>query len=248
MVVRSDADVSFFLVGGYDVLGTLTSVRDKMEALTEESHTLGDSWVENLYTGIRKSEINQEGFYDDAANSVHEQLQSGLTLSRVLCYGLEGTATGAQFIGYAGALQISYEKVLTRGALHKARADYRPAGRVDTGRLLRPQNPTTASGVAGSPIDNTVSSTNGGAGYLQLVSFASAALATGLQVAVQHSSDNITYANLATFTSVTATTPTAERIANAAGVVVERYLRANSSFIGGAAGASAIYMVGYARY
>lgn len=248
MVVRSAVDVPFFLIGGLDVLGTLTEVRDKMAAVTEEGHTLGDSWVEHLYTGIREGEISQDGFLDDAALSVHDALSTREGLSRVLCYGLEGTATGAQFLGWSGAMQINYEVRASRGALHKVHVDYRSNGRIDTGKLLRTLNPTSASSVAGNPIDNTVSSTLGGAGFLQVNSFASAALATGLQPAVQHSSDNLTYADLVTFTSVTSTSPSAQRSAVAVGVAIERYLRANSSFIGGAAGASAIYMVGFARY
>lgn len=39
-------------------------------AETEESHALGDAWVENFYTGLRRvSPITISGFYDDAAAS-----------------------------------------------------------------------------------------------------------------------------------------------------------------------------------
>ena len=41
-----------------------------IEAMTEESHSFGDSWVENLFTGLRKgADVNLGGFYDDAATT-----------------------------------------------------------------------------------------------------------------------------------------------------------------------------------
>ncbi len=41
-----------------------------LEAILEESHTMGDAWVENLPTGLKKvNEITISGFYDDAASS-----------------------------------------------------------------------------------------------------------------------------------------------------------------------------------
>lgn len=40
------------------------------EAITEESHAAGDSWVEHLFAGIRRmSPITIGGFYDDTATT-----------------------------------------------------------------------------------------------------------------------------------------------------------------------------------
>ena len=245
MAIRGSADVSFFLVGGFDILGYQTQIEDAHEALLEESHTLGDAWREQSYVGVRQADFSQDGFYDDAVNANHDALSTGPGVSRVLCYGPAGTATGAPFTGYAGAMQIRYERIVSRAALHKARATYRGSGRVDEGKVLWTHKATTTSSTNSGPIDNTASTTGGGAGYFQLSAYASAVLSTSVLARVQHSSDNITYADLISFTAATAA-PTAQRVETTA--VVERYVRMAASYGGGAAPATAVMFVGFARY
>src|SRR3990167_1019523 len=89
---------SFFLIDGYDIVGTLTNFEDIHEAILEESHTLGDAWAEHSYVGLRQGTITQEGFYDDEALSAHDALSSGVSATgRIFNYCLEGTATGINF-------------------------------------------------------------------------------------------------------------------------------------------------------
>ena len=247
MAIRGSADVAFFLVGGFDILGYQTQIDDAHEALIEESHTLGDSWREQSYVGVRQADFSQDGFYDDVAAGNHEALSTGPGISRVLCYGQAGTATGAPFTGYAGAMQIRYERIVARGVLHKARATYRGSGVVDVGKILWTHKGTATSSTNAGPIDNTVSTTLGGAGFFQLSAFASAALATAVLARVQHSSDNITYADLVSFAAATAA-PTAQRSQLGAAVTVERYVRMAASYQGGAAPTTATMFVGFARY
>lgn len=244
MSIRGSADVAFFLLGGYDILGYQTEISDAHEALLEESHTLGDAWREQSYVGVRQADFSQDGFYDDAVNANHDALSTGPGVSRVLCYGPAGTATGAPFTGYAGAMQVDYDRIVSRGALHKARATYRGSGRVDEGKILWTHKGTNTSSTNSGAIDTSVSTT-GGVGYFQLSSFTSAALATGVLARVQHSSDNVTFADLISFTAAAAA-PTAQRIETTA--VVERWLRMAASYQGGAAPATAVLFVGFARY
>ena len=253
MVVRGAADVSFLLVDGYDILGTVTELNDKQYALTEETHALGDAYVENSFVGIRRAEITQQGFYDDAAGSVHAALATGPgNSSRVLCYGPEGTATGANFKGMV-AVQVDYSVEPGRAVLHKANAMYHTNGRFDQGKILYTHKASAGTSaetgnavqrVDASGVASTVSSTGGGAGYFQLSAFTSGALATAIQSRIQHSSDNITYADLITFTSATAA-PFAQRATVAGGV--EAFLRMASSFQGGAS-AQMTGFWGFARY
>ena len=232
------------LLGGYDILGYQTQIEDSHEAILEESHTLGDAWREQAYVGVRQADFSQDGFYDDAANANHDALSTGPGVSRVLCLGLGGTATGARFTGYAGAMQVNYHRMVSRGALHKARATYRGNGVVDEGRILWTLKGTAASSTNSGSVDAGASST-GGAGYLQVTSFTSAALATAILARVQHSSDDVTFADLISFTAATAA-PAAQRIQTTA--VVERYLRMAASYQGGAAPTTATMFVGFARY
>ena len=222
MSIRNSADISFFLIGGFSVVGTLTTITDGgVEAEVRPTTVFGTSWETHQYVGLRGSELTQEGFFDDAAGSVHDALgggtsSTGVGSSRVLCYGVAGTATGAQFIGWEGAREITYERNFSLGEFHKAKATYRSDGAVEPGgRIVRMYAVHTATGATtGSPLDNTVSST-GGSAYLQYNATAGEA-----NIRMLHSSDNITYATLFTFTK-TASGFGAERLTTTG--VIERY-------------------------
>ena len=217
MARYSAADVSWFLVAGLDVVGTLTEFEDNREARTEETHTLGDSWAEESFVGVRQGEITQQGFYDDAVGSVHDVLSSGPGTTNILSYCLEGTATGKNFVGWAGGVQVSYQRQAVRDALTKAKATYKGAGPIEQGKVLFPYKAAGSS--FGKPsVDGLVSST-GGAGYLQYNASAGEA-----KVKILHSSDDAAFATLFTFTKISSGHG-AERLTTTG--VIERYTAAN---------------------
>lgn len=241
------------MVGGYSVLSAgVTDITHDMEAMIEETGGLGDAWAEHSYTGVRKAMLSQKGFYDDDALSVHAMLEAGLgTTSRVLLYGLEGTATGAAFLGLS-AVETKYRKIASRGMLHKAEADYVANGIVDQGKIVRMLNQTTASGnTTGAPLDNGVSSTNqsgAGAGYLAVTALSASGAPFVAQL--RQSSDNITYANLGSaFTGLaSAAVPAAQRLAITA-TAIERYTAVDWTFTGGSATNAAVtFFAGIVRY
>ena len=44
----------------------------KLNAMQQEAHTMGDTWVKRLFTGVRSGDnITIGGFYDDAASGPH---------------------------------------------------------------------------------------------------------------------------------------------------------------------------------
>jgi hypothetical protein len=217
MTIRSSKDVPFFLVGGYDCLGSMTQFSDKAEAMTEDTHTLGDTWREVSYTGLRSAELTQEGFFEDGAGSVHTMLSTGPGVARTLCYGLEGTATGARFVGWEGAMQVNYERSFTLGTLEKAKATYKSNGPVDEGRILRTFKNAAATGAStGTPVDGGASST-GGVGYLQW----NAVNNQEANVRILHSSDDVTYSALFTFAKLSGSGYNAERLTTTG--TIERY-------------------------
>ena len=195
---------SFFLVAGLDVVGTLTEFEDRREARTEETHTLGDAWAEHSFVGVREGEITQSGFYDDDAGSVHDVLSSGPGATNVLSYCLEGTATGKNFVGWAGGVQVNYHRIAERDALTKAKASYKGNGPIEQGKTLFPYKAVGSTGRKNT-VDNLVSST-GGAGYLQYN-----ASAGECNVRILHSSNDVAFADLIVFTK-TASGHAGERI------------------------------------
>lgn len=216
---RSSPDVSFFLISGLDVLGTLTDFEDKVEAVTERSDALGDAWEENTFTGVRKGELSQNGFYDDAAGSVHDALSSGPGTTAILIYGLDGTATGTRFTAWNGC-QVNYNRLAERDALTKAKANYKSVGAVEVGKVLVPYKAPGATGAMGQ-VDCSASST-GAAGYLAWNATVGEAI-----VRIQHSSDNSSWVNLMEFTKIDTTNGShgCQRMVTTA--EIRRYVRAD---------------------
>ncbi len=164
--------VAWFLVAGLDVVGTLTEFEDSLEAKTEESHGLGDAWVENQYVGVKAAEITQQGFYDDVVGGLHDALSSGPGETNILSYTLEGTATGTNFVAWSAGVQVTYQRQAERDGLTKARATYRNggAGVIENGKTVFPwQNVGAVASGGGWLTQYDLGTATAGAavGYLQ---------------------------------------------------------------------------------
>ncbi len=243
------ADVGFILVGGYSVLGAVTQFTDKITAQSEESHSLGTSWVERTFVGVRGGEWTQSGFFDDAAGWVNEALAAGLATSKVLNYTVETNTAGKNFIGFSGALGVDYTKSPARGALTKAAVNYAGNGIVEEGKILHALTGRTASGnTTAAAVDFGTSNVSGGAGYFQLTSFTSGGAggsASALAVDILDSPDNLTFTSRIGFT-VASAAPLAER--KALGTPLQRYAAVKwQGASGSGAPASCIFFVGLAR-
>lgn len=239
-------DVAFLLVDGYDLLGFATQFEDTIEAMTEDGMTLGDEWPEPEFVGLKRASFSQEGFYDDAAAGSNAVLAEQEGTSRLLCYSLGGNTIGAAFTGYAGAMQATFRRVLTRGELHKAHASYLGSGEVDEGIILHELSAETEDGdTEDAKVDNAASSDAGGVGYLQVTDLDLDGH-DDLTVAISHSADDETYVELVAFTAVEES-PAAERKVVAVGTV-NRYLASEWAY-GGEEGTSpsATFLVGFAR-
>lgn len=219
MAVRSSKDVAFLLIGGLDVLGAQTELSDDRMALIERTDTLGDLWEEYSFVGVRRAELTQTGFFDDAARGNNVALTTGPGVSRVLAWAIAGTATGAEFEGWAGAVEVNFEVIAQRGGLTKANARYVGNGPVELGRTVRAYGSVAATGATtGTPLDNGASST-GVAGYL-----AYNAAAGEANIRLLDSPDNITYATLLTFAKA-ASGAGAERLTTTG--AAQRYIAAD---------------------
>lgn len=238
--------VGFLLVDEYNILGVTTELSDKIEVGLEETHALGDAWRAHAPTGLRSGTLEQSGFYDDAANGVNDALAEQSQTSRIVSYGLEGNTIGKRFRGLSGAFAGEYERIASRGELHKANGIWTVSGTIDeNGLILHDLSAETADGdteTTGQQ-DNAASSANGGAAYLHCTSI-TLGTATNLVVTFRDSSDDITYANLQAMTALTAAG--SERIEVSG--TVERYIAVSWAWTGGAGGGStATFMAGFKR-
>jgi hypothetical protein len=240
---RSD-QVAFLLIDGYSLLGLTTEITHAIEPVTEETHALGDTWVKHEYVNLKRTTFAQSGFYDDAANQSNAALVSTIGSSRVLCYGLQGNTIGSHFVGFSGAMQANYERIASRGTLHRANANYQGDGQVDEGKILHALGTqTTAGNTQSTSVDNAASTSAGGAGFLQI-----SALTLGgydnVVVKVRQSTNNSTWVDLMTFTAATART--AERVVIAGSV--GRYLAVSWAYTGTGSSPSVTFMAGFARF
>jgi hypothetical protein len=229
MANYGSGSVGAILVGGYDLLAETTDVSPvTVESIMEETTCLGDTWFEQTPVGVRRGYFTQNGFYDDAAaklNAITVDLQ---TTSRVVCLLHEGNTIGKRFVGMAGAYSQKYDRILERAKLHKANVQYSVSGQVEQGVILQEFEAKTAdwNTEGADSFDGTASSADGGAGYQQVGAFTGF---TGFVGKVRHSADDVTYADLITFTNVTAARQ-AERVTVSG--TVNRYLAFDGNVTG----------------
>lgn len=236
--------VGFALIDGYSILGALTELSHKQTAETEDTTVLGSGWAEAGTTGRKAFELAQAGFYDDTAGSVHDAMVATNGGSRVAAIAFEPNAIGNAFIGFAGVLQASYERVAKGAELHKANAEYQGSGQVDEGVIVAPlaAHAGATGDTTATPLDSGAASADGGVAYLELPAVTLGGY-TSVTVKLRHSADNVTYADLAAFTA--ATDRTAQRVEVPG--TVNRYLAVSWSATGSGSNPAVTFMVGFAR-
>jgi len=238
MAKYGSANVAFFAVDGYDLKGVSTTLADVTTAATEETHGLGDSWVEHMPAGLRSATLSAEGFYDDATDASNAALVGKETTERVVCYGYEGNTNGQQMIGHVGAYGGTYTRTAARGELTKANAEWTITGQKDDAVILHALGAETATGSA-TAVDQAASTAAGGAGYLQIT--ASSGTSPTVDVKIRDSADNSTFADLITFTQATGRTAERKTVAG----TINRYVQA--TWTHGGTSPSFTMLVGLAR-
>ena len=139
------------------------------------------------------------------------------------------------------AKTTSYEVSSPVGDVVSVSYDAQSDGGIDQGVSLAALASVSAT-TTGSSHDNSASSANGGVAQLHVTANTWSANTT---LKVQHSADNSTWADLATFTVVATTVKTSERVIVTSGTTVNRYLRAVATL---SAGTGAItYQISFAR-
>lgn len=111
----------------------------------------------------------------------------------------------------------------------KVKAEITSDGGVDMGVVQHSISAGESASTNSTGVDNAILSSNGGAAMLHVTAISGTT--PSLIVKIQHSVDNVTYADLITFTTVT-TTVGSEFKATAAGVTVNRWTRAASTIAG----------------
>ena len=227
------------LVGGGNLSAFFNEASASQDVETAETTTFGSS-AKTYIIGLKDGTMSVSGMFDGAEDSVDEQIEAvlGAEADSVATIAPEGLAIGKTAYSCA-ARKTSYEISSPVGDVVSTSLSIQADGGIDRGVLLGAATAVTASG-QGTAQDNAASTSGGGVGYLHVTANTRNG---GSTFKVQHSSDNVTWADLVTFTSVSATTTAAESIAVTG--TVNRYLRASHA-PGGSSG-SVTYTMAFAR-
>ena len=116
-------------VGGTAMAGHLRDVGQlQIEATLAESMTFGDTWMENVYVGIRRAEpIEVSGHYDDTASSGPDAKFGGsalgTTVQIIITWGGSKTST-------FNAIITRYVRTPNLGGITEYSATLTPTGSV----------------------------------------------------------------------------------------------------------------------
>ena len=229
------------LHGAYALTSFLNDGSISASVETAETTSFGNS-AKTFVTGLRDGTLSASGMFDGAASAVDEVLTASIgsdSLSPVT-FAPNGAVIGQRVV-LLQAKTTSYDVSSPVGDVVSVSYDAQADGGLDHGVSLADLASISATTNSTSN-DNTASTANGGLAQVHVTVNSRSSNST---IKVQHSSDNSTWADLATFTVVATTVITSERVAVAAGTTVNRYLRAQNTLAAGTG--SITYQVSFAR-
>lgn len=229
------------LHGAYNLSSFLNDASASADVEVAETTAFGSS-AKTYIVGLKDGTVSASGMFDGAASATDEVLSASIgsdTLAPVTI-GYDGTTLGNR-VTILKAKTTSYEVSTPVGDVVAVSYSAQADGGLDQGVSLAALTSVSAT-TTGSSHDNSASSANGGVAQLHVTANSRDADAT---IKVQHSADNSTFADLATFTVVATTVTTSERVIVASGTTVNRYLRAVNTLASGTG--SITYQVSFAR-
>lgn len=203
------------LLNGYDISGFTKSVSMSGSVDTAEVSVLGNT-AKQYVPGLMDATLSLDGAIDGAAGAGDEILNAAFTVATDgLLYLPQGYGSvGQPALGFDGNV-VSYELNTDVGDAGTWSASMQSTVGFERGVLLHPYQAEGAGGNSTGYDQTTVSTTAGGVGVV------SAASGTTLVVKIQDSADNISFADILTFTTINARSYQRQVIAG----TVRRYVR-----------------------
>lgn len=226
------------LLNGTDMSPFLNEATQTQEIETAETTTFADD-DKTYITGLGDGTISTSGLFDGTANASNDVLTGAIGQEDNTFTVLpEGATAGARSIIANGQL-TSYEVSSPVGDVVAISAEVQADGGLFSGRAL---NALTNTGTSASlaSVNDGAATDGGGLFNLHVVANTRDGAAT---VKVQHSADDAVWADLVTFTAVSASTTSGESITSTG--TVNQYLRAAHTLAGSSG--SITYHVSAAR-
>lgn len=210
------------LVDQFNLSTFLKTANVSNSAALDETGCFGSTAKERDVPGLFEAKADFNGFYDPAASASWERFKAHVLGDYAVITVVPEGAAAAGAIGNLcemGKGQFTMADVpadVDKVTPISASAEADDAW--DLGIILHPNTAETAA-VNSNSVDESAATTEGGVGHLHVL----AATGATVTVKIQHSTDDSTWADLITFTSVTGVVK--ERIELGAAVTVNRYVR-----------------------
>jgi len=215
-------------VEGYDLSGDANSLSGLGYTNELLDVTTLDVSAKKRLIGTVDTEMSFDAWFDNAASHQHAVWSSNSgklpTTDQDILIPM-GSAVGDQFVGLI-AKEGTYNVARSGGSAISATASFSANGSTaEYGEMLTAFDDTHSSAGSGTVVDSGASSSNGGTGFLQLLSLDSGSVTVNLQEAT---SSGGTYTNFMTFSTVAAAAaPSAERLTNTG--TVQRYIKVTTT-------------------
>ena len=206
---------------------------------TAEVSAFGSSAKEYI-VGLQDGTVSLGGMFDGTATGTDVVFSAvlGSATKQLVVVAPSGHSVGANAI-VLQADDTSYEVSGAVADVVQTSAEFQSTDGVEHGKILSSGAAISSTG-NGTSVDNTASSTNGGVGFLSVPTNTRNG---NITVKVQASADNSSFADLVTFTVVTSTQKTSQRV-EVTGTVA-RYLRVSYTVAGSTGSATPV--VAFAR-
>jgi hypothetical protein len=213
------------LLNGTDMSPFLNEATSTQEIETAETTTFADQ-DKTYIVGLSDGTISTSGLFDQSAGA-SDAVLSGLIATEDNTFTVlpEGAVAGRRAV-VANGQMTSYEVSSPVGDVVSISAEIQADGGLYHGLALNGLQVVSASGVSAS-YDNTAATSNGIIANLHVTANTRDGATT---VKVQDSADGLTWADLVTFTNVSASATAGESVT--ANGTVNRYLRAEHTLAG----------------
>jgi hypothetical protein len=229
-------NVNIFL-DKYDFSTYFNDVSASTSIDTAETSAFGTS-AKTYVVGHRDGTVSLSGMFEATASTGTDEFFNtalGNATKTQVIVAPQGHSNGAGAIMLI-ADDTSYEVSSAIADIVQASAEFQSTDAVEHGRILSSGSAVTTTG-NGTGVDNGASTANGGAGFLSVpVNTRNG----NITVKIQHSADNSTFADLVTFTVVSTSTTTSQRVEVASGTTINRYLRVNYTVAGSSGSATPV--------
>lgn len=224
---------------GADLSSYFNEASVSADVETAEVTTFGSD-SKSYIVGLRDGTISAAGMFDGNEGAIDQILSSTLAGDAfdIATVAPDGVTFGRRSFS-AAAIETSYEISSPVSDVVSANLEIQATEGIDTGFLLAGRVSVSASGNSAT-LDQTAASTNGATGYLHVTSNNRTGAST---FKVQNSTDGVTFVDLITFASVSASATVGEKVAVTGSV--GRYVRALHD--PGAFSGSVTYTLAFAR-